>query len=511
MIDPDKTKHIRIQLIFIALFFIIAIAMDLALSIYVFQWRSSLAIIYLALVQIINLGIAYELTEWIVAFLIKKRDLPKLPYLKRYPPVAVLYLTRNDLVPFIISRLKALTYPNLEIFILDDSTQAEYHQKIDNYGFRVSRRKSQMDFKAGNLNHWFWHHNEKFKYLIVLDNDSLIPENFVEEMVMYAEHSANNDVAIFQSSVGIWNEDNYFARTLDVIRPMRMFISERIDNPCESLLPTTNVLIRTFAIKAIGGFGTQSVTTEDWETGLKVISQGYRCQRVDVPSYVSVSTSARMHAHRMTRWASGILQIAKLNIKNIPLTTNLRLFMGIYSYTIWLVYLLGVLLAIWGFHSTWDDLLVLSRIVRYGYLWQSVFLYPLLLMLSYCLYFILIRPILAYRIGVSLPTYVHYVLLASAIGFYSFAPLLKEQVQILLGKRPKRETLAGGPTVITIRSLLKEMRLPIFVLGLIIIGLIRNPLAIILNFIWLIPLFLSPLVLYLWQRSITQPYSQEQL
>jgi hypothetical protein len=511
MIDPGTRKSTWIKVLFVALFFFLAVGMNTAASIYVSRHWGPFTIAYLLLVEIVNLGIAYELSEWILAFVIKKQDLPKLLSLERYPPVAVLYLTCNDFIPALASRLKALTYPNLAVFVLDDSTQTEYRREVDGCGLPVIRRETRLDFKAGNLNHWLRHHSHDFEYFIVLDNDSLVPENFVEEMVKYAEHHANRDVAIFQSSVGIWNRYNRFARTLDSIRSMRVFMSERIDNPCESLLPTTNVLVRTSVIQTIGGFGTRSLTTEDYETGLQVIAQGYRCQRVDVPSCVSLSTSARMHAQRMTRWACGTLEIARSGVKNVPVTTRLRLFMAVYFYTIWPVYIVGMLLSIWSYRSTWDDLRVFARLAWHGYLWKGPVLYLSLLILAYFVHFLILRPLLACRMGVSLQAYVGYVLVASAMNFYALAPLLKGQMLVLLGKRPKWEALNREPSVITARSLLKEMRLSMLILVVILVGLVRNPLAIAFNFPWLVPLILSPFVLYLWQRQTVQSQQEGQL
>jgi cellulose synthase/poly-beta-1,6-N-acetylglucosamine synthase-like glycosyltransferase len=507
MIDPGTQKNVRIKVLFVALFFMIAAGMNIAVSIYVSQWRGLFAIVYLALVQIVNLGIAYELTGWILAFVVKKRDLPKLSSLKRYPPVAVLYLTRNDFMPALASRLKALTYPNPAIFVLDDSTQIEYRHAIDRCGLPVVRREIQTDYKAGNLNHWLRHHGHDFDYFIVLDNDSLIPNNFVEEMVKYAEHDANQDVAIFQSSVGFWNQDNRFARTLDLMRPMQVFLSERIDNPCESIFPTTNMLLRTSVIQDVGGWGTRSLT-EDYETGVRVIEHGYRCQRVDVLSYKSTSTSARMHTERMTRWAGGILGIVKSGVKNVPLTTHLRLIMGVYSYLIWPIYIVGMLLAIWSYSSTWGDLRILARLAWHGYLWRSPFVYPALLIFAYFAYFFILRPFLAYRMGISLCAYIGYGLITSATNFYALAPLLKAQILVLLGKRPKWKVLHPEPAVVTFRGVLTEMRLSMFVLGTILVGLVRNPHAIVFNFLWLIPLFLSPFTLYLWQRPTVQRHPE---
>jgi hypothetical protein len=49
------------------------------------------------------------------------------------------------------------------------------------------------------------------------------------------------------------------------------------------------------------------------------------------------------------------------------------------------------------------------------------------------------------------------------------------------------------------------------ILAVILVGLVRNPLAIVFNFPWLVPLFLSPFVLYLWQRPTVQSQQEGQL
>ena len=44
------------------------------------------------------------------------------------------------------------------------------------------------------------------------------------------------------------------------------------------------------------------------------------------------------------------------------------------------------------------------------------------------------------------------------------------------------------------------MKLSLLILGFLFSGLIKNPVAIVFNFPWLVPIFLSPIILYLWQQ-----------
>jgi hypothetical protein len=265
------------------------------------------------------------------------------------------------------------------------------------------------------------------------------------------------------------------------------------------------MLVRTLAIQSIGGFATCSCT-EDWETGLKVIEQGFRCQRVDVRSYVSMSTNARIHTQRMMRWASGIIEITKTGIKKVPLTTNLRLFMGIYFYMIWPVYIAGlVLIMIWGGRSDWTDLKSFPHMVWFSYQIEKNSVLPLALLLSlYFTHVLILRPVLMYRMGISLRTYISHIFVISAVGFYAFAPLLMAQIRTLLGKRTNWSVPEFAPSSNTIFGLLKEMRLPIFLLVIIFIGLILNPVVVVFNFFWLTLLFISPFILYYWQRPDVQ-------
>ena len=178
--------------------------------------------------------------------------MPKLKRLTRYPPVAILYVTYNDAVPKALIQLKNQRYKNYQIFVLDDSNEKKYKKMIDYYGYRTIRRKNRSGFKAGAINNWLSIYGKKFDYFIVLDSDSIIDENFIENMVKYGEHPENKNIAIFQSKLRIWNTANRFPRIIGYMMPVWQYPIEKLANLIDSpFLVGHNILCRTRLIQKI--------------------------------------------------------------------------------------------------------------------------------------------------------------------------------------------------------------------------------------------------------------------
>jgi len=135
-----------------------------------------------------NIGVAYGLSELILSLRLAKRDPPKLERLECMPKVALLYATYNDVMPEILDALHNQSYSNCDIFVLDDSTDKRCGLIVDACGFPVIRRSSRSGFKAGALNNWLSLYGRVYDCFIILDADSLIGQDFIEEMLRYAEH-----------------------------------------------------------------------------------------------------------------------------------------------------------------------------------------------------------------------------------------------------------------------------------------------------------------------------------
>ncbi len=199
--------------------------------------------------------ISLEISELTAAFLAHERDLERLNSLDTYPRVAILFLVCDDLVPLALSRLGWQTYPQVDVFILDDSKDPKVQRSLDGTRFRIVRRGDRTGYKAGNLNNWLWYHGSEYKYFVILDSDSIISDDFAESMVRYAEHPANTDVAIFNSLPMCWNTHLRFPRVLSTLLPLQNWIRMRLANRSPSIFSTGhNNLHRTEAILRVGAF-----------------------------------------------------------------------------------------------------------------------------------------------------------------------------------------------------------------------------------------------------------------
>ena len=88
--------------------------------------------------------------------------------------VAVLYATCNDFDEECAESCVKLDYPNLRVFICDDSEDGATKQEIDAFQQRhrltcvVLRRSGRAGHKAGNLNHALRHIGSEYEYIVVV-------------------------------------------------------------------------------------------------------------------------------------------------------------------------------------------------------------------------------------------------------------------------------------------------------------------------------------------------------
>jgi cellulose synthase/poly-beta-1,6-N-acetylglucosamine synthase-like glycosyltransferase len=450
--------------------------------------------------EVINMGIAYEVALLLCASFIRNGDPPKLDRLARSPRVALLYLSCNDAMPEALSRLNNQTYENYKLFVLDDSTDEAYKALVDSYGYETVRRGHRLNAKGGNLNHWLSLYGAQFEYFVVLDNCGILESDFIEEMLKYAEHPDNAQVAIFQSLTKAWNISRPFSRLLDAMNPLDACLNMRVLNRCDSMLCWGhNILCRTRPFQEIGGFD-ENFATEDFATNLRLIECGYQSKVVNVLSYDATSETAQFHAMRMTRWASGTLETAMSKSWDLPFATKLRMFMGVHCYARWFFYILGMLLVVWGYHVTWQQLYITAF---FAFRWHlpHLVLYPLAIIFLYILYGVLVRPLWVTRLTrISWREYWGYSLLITAVCFYAAFYLTIGQIKSLLGKKARFIIYEKRWFRSSLWDIVTGMRWTVLLSLVVAIGFIRNPVGWVIHFVWYIPLFLSPLIIY-WAQN----------
>lgn len=440
---------------------------------------------------------AYDFSRILIAFFYPQKPVPSRPSLSHFPPVAVLYLTRDDFIqPFALRHCQQ-TYPNTRVFILDDSETQSWQAAIDDTDLAVVRRPDRHCRKAGNLNHWLETYGADYDYIVVVDNDILIPSDFVERMVCHAEHADHVQIAIFQSKIYYWNRADRFADLLNVGWKMEHFLVERVDNGYAMTFPVTAFLARTDALRSIGGFACS--ITEDHATGVALIEQGYTCKLVDVVSYQSTSTNVRAYTRRMVRWSRGKLGIILKDINRAPYSTAITL-LNTQLYFLFgsVLRVLGLLwVTIYLLHYQHTDPAIFFRQVYVDELWRYPILFLSLLLYGfYTVYSLVFRPLVAWKIGTPLLKYYYALLLHIGVGLYAAVPIIRGQWLTLRGRDAD-----FGPTDVEhipplpLWRIMADMWIVSVLFVILLVSYLASPWSFLLHAPWFVPALLGLWVL----------------
>lgn len=138
------------------------------------------------------------------------------------PKFLLLYCTCNDFNADALAHSMQQDYDNFQTVILDDSSNPEYQQKIDEFAqthaVTVVRRADRKGFKAGNLNNYLQGKTD-YDYFVVLDSDERIPKEYIKETLKYyaydesvgvvqAAHKATKGSNMFQNLMGLSVKSN---------------------------------------------------------------------------------------------------------------------------------------------------------------------------------------------------------------------------------------------------------------------------------------------------------------
>ncbi len=195
---------------------------------------------------------------------------------KKQPKFLLLYCTCNDFNGDALKECMGQEYDNFETVILDDSSQKEYKEQIDEFaqkhGVRVVRRQDRKGFKAGNLNNYLQGKTD-YDYFVVLDSDERIPADYIKETLRYfvydenvgvvqAAHKATKGSNLFQSLMGLSVKSNG-----KICQVMKNFYGS-------NALIGHGMAIRRECFEAVKGF--PEVVAEDISFAVDVKNSGYR-------------------------------------------------------------------------------------------------------------------------------------------------------------------------------------------------------------------------------------------
>jgi cellulose synthase/poly-beta-1,6-N-acetylglucosamine synthase-like glycosyltransferase len=460
------------------------------------------ALFYAWLLEIWAVGLAYELTELLFTLVLPESHISCLKELNNYPSVALLCVTCDNIDVRLLKKLNCQTYPNLQIFILDDSEQKESKYSVDSLNFNVIRRSNKKGYKAGNLNNWLCQYSLEYTYFIVADADSLFDDDFVHKMVCYAEHPDNEKMAIFETLIEPWNQENLFIHLQSVMNPLQHRCKLGMDNWFNLTLSAGhNNLYRTGVIRNIGGFN-QRYIAEDHATCMELLKENkWKCKTVSVKSYERLPANFNEYLKRQVRWTLQTFQLLSFDSSGLSLNAIIAFLRTLYYHLIPFINLLAILLLI-GYNF---ECAAYFHFRFWQLPWKIIEFYPYFMSLLFWFFCLLLpmtlRCFLAKKLdflnGIYFCHYIFYLAISIATAWAIFRNVIE---WIITSKQLQfdvtRNTLP--PSLIQIIF----MGLPGFILSWIaLISILINPWLSGLCLVWILPYSLSPFLIYYCQNN----------
>jgi membrane glycosyltransferase len=303
--------------------------------------------------------------------------------LETLPPTAIVFPISNENVPDVFSRLEAIYHSlsqigalaKFDFFILSDSSDVEKWieeemawieicKKLNAFGkIFYRKRKLPMNKKSGNISDFCRRWGKLYRYMVVMDADSLMEGNALIKLVEEMEHNPQLGILqtvplqiggktlfarimqfcaacygpIFQAGLDFWQGDdgNYWGHNA-IIR-----LAPFIEHCALPALPGTQMRPRP------------KFMSHDYVEAALMRKAGYdiRLWYELEGSFEGGPPTLIDHAIRDRRWCRGNLQHAWLLFaKGFHPTSRLHLFMGIMSYLaspLWLIFLIFGALAYW--------------------------------------------------------------------------------------------------------------------------------------------------------------------
>lgn len=298
-----------------------------------------------------------ECVELAAALVLPRRYPPRLLTLDRRPRVALLYLTCNDFCAAALASLARESYENADLFMLDDGDRS-FTDRYLPAGAAHLRRETRRGAKAGNLNDWLRSFSAKYDYVLICDADTILAKGTVDEMLRYAEHPQNADIAIFDTLITPWNHHSPLCSAQEVEAYLRHEIQLRLESRLDvGLCAGHNMLVRVPALLEVGGFA-EDFTAEDYATAVRLRGTGrWRCTCLPIFTYERCPPSVKTWVRRERRWTTQTLQLLKIEMGASSPDVYFRLIRALCHYLkpalsiLWVVMLTAVLISDRGFSS----------------------------------------------------------------------------------------------------------------------------------------------------------------
>lgn len=486
--------------LFYGLFAGIYAALVGSLAVFIIRWSHPTSIALFAVLAALFVGASYGLARQVVALVSRRGDLPALSVLVGRPKVAILYATMNDVVPECLRAIHQ-SYP-IDVYVLDDSSSASARATVDQIaaerGYTVVRRPERRGFKAGAINDWYATYGAQYDYFALLDADSFLPADWVEEALKFAEHPAQRQVGVFQGLINIWNFDTRFVQTLAPMSRVGQFVWEsRLANALDTVFCYGhNCLVRREAVDTIGGF-VEGYVSEDFATAVALADRGWHTRFLPLHTYEAMPENVRGFIKRQNKWTRGAMEFVDFSRRSrLSRSRKFHLWQTPWGHFTNLILPLGMLLTVYGFAST--PAAALAFLGRFaadpaGTFW-SVPIFRFLLVVGVLS---TIPSVLVYReCGIGWGTYWRHRWLSAAVSAVSMPYEAISMAAYLRGRlgqvpvTPKNEAALSLGEVVSISRYALALDV-----ALLAGSVLWNPLATVFNGVWLVPMLFAPFII----------------
>ena len=499
---PDSARRhsyeTGIRRVFYSLYATIFLALEASLALFIIRWNHAASVALFAVLTVLFSGSSYGIARQLTALFTHYVQPPRLSSAPPGKRVAILYATMNDVVPECLAAIRQ-SYP-CDVHIIDDSTNPEARTIVDGisaeHHYTVVRRNERRGFKAGAINDWLRQY-ASYDYIVLLDSDSYIPPDWVEEALKFSEHPSNSGVAIFQGMINIWNLDTGFVKALAAMTRIGQFVWERqLANVLDAVFCYGhNVLIRVSALKEVGGF-VEGYVSEDFATAVALAEKNWHSRFVPLHTYEAMPENVRGFIKRQNKWTRGSMEFFGFSRKRLSKSRKLHLLQIPIGHITNLLLPLGMFLTVYGFSSTPSSAAGFFQ----HFLSNPVATYwsvPILRFMAILGVFVSAVSIAIRSVcGISWSAYLKHRWLSSAIASISIPYEFKSMIVYFIGGlrtipvTPKNEIPLSPGEVLRISAYAMVMD------GILWFGIVTvNPLGAVYNSIWLVPMMLSPLII----------------
>jgi cellulose synthase/poly-beta-1,6-N-acetylglucosamine synthase-like glycosyltransferase len=260
--------------------------------------------------------------------------------------VAVLIATYDEPAAVLLPTIAAAVAlePAHETWVLDDGRRPEIRELAADLGARYLTRPTNEHAKAGNINHALEHVDADI--VAVLDADHIAQLGFLRNTLGYFD---DPDVALVQTPQDFYNLDSFEhqvrggARLFSEQAVFYRVIAAAKNRWGAAFWCGTSALLRTAALRSVGGVATGTVT-EDIQTTVRMHKRGWKTiYHNEVLARGMAARTASEYLLQRQRWAAGAMQV----LRRERILTGPGLSLG---------QRLGYATTLWGWFDAWRSL-----------------------------------------------------------------------------------------------------------------------------------------------------------